>query len=362
MPRALPGGSRRDTALRPARAPRCWGLGWHGVPPGCAPPQPCSARGFPCWGRSLSLLSRPLRPACLRCAPAVPFLLCPPHPAALLPLPGPALPSARSLRRFCGRPRCPAGPRGSGWAAVRSPGRREQPCARPGCPEPPSLAPGAEGRRLYITASAVCARPAPRIKGARFGPASAVSAGRGTGAAPPPIGRGHGWFHLPLGGGTGGSAHHWVKHGWLRLQLGEARVAPPPGAGPAVTREARAVLTCRRGRGDAGADPGGRLRDAAAAADPEPAEAAGGVLQQGAAAAPAGGAAPGAGRSGGKPGPAAPPPRRRLTAAPAGGRQPRGAGRELHVRGAGGRHARAGAAGKGTPRPRPAPPRRPAPP
>lgn len=189
---------------------------------GLCPPQPCSARGFPCWGRSLSLLSRPLRPACLRCAPAVPFLLCPPHPAALLPLPGPALPSARSLRRFCGRPRCPAGPRGSGWAAVRSPGRREQPCARPGCPEPPSLAPGAEGRRLYITASAVCARPAPRIKGARFGPASAVSAGRGTGAAPPPIGRGHGWFHLPLGGGTGGSASHWVKHGWPRLP-GRAR-------------------------------------------------------------------------------------------------------------------------------------------
>uniref|UniRef100_A0A8C2TGE4 Nucleotidyl transferase domain-containing protein n=1 Tax=Coturnix japonica TaxID=93934 RepID=A0A8C2TGE4_COTJA len=56
----------------------------------------------------------------------------------------------------------------------------------------------------------------------------------------------------------------------------------------------------------------------------------------------------------GEPGPAAPQP---LTAAPTGGSQPRGAGRELHVRGAGGRHEGAGAAGKGAPPPRPAPPR-----
>ncbi|XP_068551169.1 mannose-1-phosphate guanyltransferase beta isoform X1 [Anas acuta] len=122
--------------------------------------------------------------------------------------------------------------------------------------------------------------------------------------------------HGVLGGG------HCRGAGGASWGGGGLAETPPPGAGGDAGRAADVSVRRRgRGRGDAGADPGGGLRDAAAAADAEPAQAAGGVLQQGAAAAPARGAAPGGG-------------------------QPCGAGRQLHVRGAGGRHAGAGAAAR----------------
>ncbi|XP_048712534.2 mannose-1-phosphate guanylyltransferase catalytic subunit beta isoform X1 [Caretta caretta] len=89
-------------------------------------------------------------------------------------------------------------------------------------------------------------------------------------------------------------------------------------AGPAPARR-RDVAVPLPTQGDEGAHPGGWLRHPAAAADTQHPKAAGGVLQQAHAVAPAGGSAPG-------------------------GRQSRDPGCQLHVGGAGGGDAGAGAA------------------